>query len=620
MKATIDAWTINCGLTVADYSNEDMEKILGGDPMKRTISVSMCVFAFCLMLLACVAFSQENDTAQAGVITKSQFHQAIAFDVSPPLRDLMARQQRVPSFPYREADRGPLKPKLQKQLRFAALRGQAPVGENANVAPLAPVAATVGLNLLGVGNGFHGYTVPDAPTDSNGISGDWPGNQANAQVVEWVNVSYAVFNKATGAYLLGPILGNALWSGFGGGCQTSNSGDIIAQFDKMAHRWVLFQPKFSSPFLSCFAISTSPDATGTYYRYAFPQTAGFPDYPKLGIQQDGYYQSNNVFNAAGTAFLGAQPCAYNRVKMVVGDPTAEQLCTLDNSNGTLFDDSMVPADLDSPELPLPAGTPEVFLGSIDNFSSETHLYEYTYSVNFGAHTAVLTGVNGATPILVTNPTAGPALPAFVGLCNFGSTGCIPQLGVATSSGGLDSLGDRLMYRLALRRTVNRANVPVNHWLISHSIVNGSTGAERWYEFRSPNGNLTALSLYQGGTFAPDANYRFMGSLAMDKAGDIALGYSRSSATMHPDIYYTGQVPTDAAGTMESEAAIVDQTVATGSQPDTSHRWGDYTSMSIDLDGCTFWYVDQYYTVTTRFDWSTRVASLKFPSCTPNVLQ
>ena len=147
----------------------------------------------------------------------------------------------------------------------------------------------------------------------------------------------------------------------------------------------------------------------------------------------------------------------------------------------------------------------------------------------------------------------------------------------------------------------------------------ATGAERWYEFRAPASNPTALAAYQGGTFAPDTTYRFMGSIAMDKNGDIALGYSRSSSTLHPDIYFTGRVPTDALGTMEAEKSIVDQTVATGSQPDTSHRWGDYSSMTIDLDGCTFWYVNQYYTTTVRFNWSTRVASLKFAGCTPRVL-
>jgi hypothetical protein len=579
--------------------------------MKRNTFLSIYAVSLCLSLFVSISMSAQDNEAKArtGVLTTTEFHQAIHFDVSPPLRDLVASQP-VSVFGYHLASPA-RRPKLEKQLRFTAQRAQGALESGVEEMPLAPVAAAVGVDILGVGVGFHGYTVPDAPTDVNMASGDWPGNQANAQVVAWVNVSYAVFRKSDGAYLSGPILGNTLWSGFGGGCQTQNSGDIIAQFDKLAHRWVLFQPVFTAPFLSCFAISTSPDALGSYYRFSFPQNAGFPDYPKLGIQPEAYYQSNNIFNNAGTAYLGAQPCAYNRVKMLAGDASAEQICTLDTSNGTLFDDSFVPADLDSPELTLPPGTPEVYLGSIDNFSSETNLYEYTYSVDFVHHTAVLTGVNGSNPI----PTG---LPAFVGLCSFGSTACVPQKGTTSK---LDSLGDRLMYRLVLRRTVNRANVPINSWMISHSIVNGSSGAERWYELRSPNNNLTALSVYQGGTFAPDSTYRFMGALAMDKAGNIALGYSRSSSTLYPDIYFTGRVPGDSLGTMEGELPIVDQTVATGSQRSTNSRWGDYTSMSIDLDGCTFWYTNQYYTVpNSTFGWSTRVASLKFNNCTPNHLQ
>ncbi len=177
-----------------------------------------------------------------------------------------------------------------------------------------------------------------------------------------------------------------------------------------------------------------------------------------------------------------------------------------------------------------------------------------------------------------------------------------------------------MFRLALHRTVNSANVPVTSYMVSHAIKNGSTGAERWYEFRAPASNPTALSIYQGGTYAPDAIYRFMGSLAMDKQGNIAMGYSRSSATQHPDVYFTGRAANRSFGNDgRVKLPIVNQTVATGSQPDTSHRWGDYSSMTIDLDGCTFWYTKQYYTSTTRFDWSTRVASLKFNNCTPTVL-
>jgi hypothetical protein len=421
-------------------------------------------------------------------------------------------------------------------------------------------------------------------------------------------VSYAVFDKTGDGVFKIQTLGNALWSGFGAPCETHNSGDIIAQWDKVAHRWVLFQPVFTAPFAGCFAVSQTPDALGAYYRYSFDMNSyGFPDYPKLGIWTNAYYQANNLFNAAGTAFLGALPCAYERAKMLVGDPTAKQVCFLDNSNGTLFDDGMLPADIDSQDSLPPAGADEVYLGSIDNFASETNVYKYIFHVDWtNTANSTFSGVNGAFPISVAG--AGPA---FVGLCNFGTTACVPQKGTTSR---LDSLGDRLMYRLAYRRSGSARN-NYQSWLVSHSIANGGTGAMRWYEFRAPIATPTALSLYQGGTYAPDGTYRWMGSIAMDKVGDILMGYSRSSATLFPDIYFAGRVAADPLGTMGDEKQIVDQTIATGSQRATNSRWGDYTSMAIDNDGCTFWYTNQYYTVVnSTFGWSTRLASMKFPNC------
>jgi len=201
--------------------------------MKRNTSLSMCAFALALLLLLCVSMAAQNNTAQAGVLTKSDVNRAVHSDVSPPLRDLISSQP-VSPFGFHEASPA-LKPKLQKQLQFAAQRGvpTAAVAPDYNAQPLAAVSATIGANILGVGVGFHGYTVPDAPPDVNAASGDWPGNQPNAQVVQWVNVSYAVFRKSDGAYLAGPILGNALWSNFGGQlCEVKNSGDgFLATFD-----------------------------------------------------------------------------------------------------------------------------------------------------------------------------------------------------------------------------------------------------------------------------------------------------------------------------------------------------------------------------------------------------
>jgi len=147
--------------------------------------------------------------------------------------------------------------------------------------------------------------------------------------------------------------------------------------------------------------------------------------------------------------------------------------------------------------------------------------------------------------------------------------------------------------------------------VSHSVTSptGQVG-ERWYEFRAPE-TSTSLAAFQQGTFAPDSSYRWMGSIAMDKAGNIALGYSISSSSIFPSINFTGRIPADLPGTMETESTIAN---GTGSQTDTANRWGDYTSMAIDNDGCTFWYTNQYYTTTSSFNWSTRVASIRFASC------
>ena len=248
--------------------------------MNRNISLSLCATVLCLVLLLCGSMFAQTNAAQSGVLNKADFNRAVQFDVSPPLRDLIDSQP-VSVFGYHEASPA-LKPKLLKQIAFGDRSVAKGTQQQANVALAAPVSATINWNVLGVGLGFHGYTVPDAPTDSNGASGDWPGNQANAQVVEWVNVSYAIFNKATGAYLAGPILGNTLWAGFGGPCQTSNSGDIVVQFDKMAHRWILFQPVFSSPYTVLLCHLHHPGRYWDLLSVLIPAEQGFPDYPEAG--------------------------------------------------------------------------------------------------------------------------------------------------------------------------------------------------------------------------------------------------------------------------------------------------------------------------------------------------
>src|SRR5204863_409684 len=178
------------------------------------------------------------------------------------------------------------------------------------------VGTTDLLNFAGVGQGDYGFNDSVAPPDTNGAVGA-------TQYVQWVNESFAVFDKATGSKLYGPVAGNTLWSGFGGSCQTHNDGDIIAQYDKLANRWVMAQPVFTAPYAYCVAISQTSDATGAYYRYSFPLgSSQFPDYPKLGVWPDGYYATFNNFGNSG--FVGAMLCALDRNNMLAGNAAGIQ--------------------------------------------------------------------------------------------------------------------------------------------------------------------------------------------------------------------------------------------------------------------------------------------------------
>jgi hypothetical protein len=161
-----------------------------------------------------------------------------------------------------------------------------------------------------------------------------------------------------------------------------------------------------------------------------------------------------------------------------------------------------------------------------------------------------------------------------------------------------------MYRLAYRNLGSHESLVVNH-----SVTAGSSGGVRWYEIQNPNGTPIVA---QQGTFAPDSNFRWMASIGMDQAGDIAMGYSVSSSTVSPSVRFTGRTPADPANTMEAETNIV---TGTGSQTGTLTRWGDYSAITIDpVDDCTFWYTTEYMKTSGTFNWNTRIANFKFPGC------
>ena len=497
---------------------------------------------------------------------------AVYSDVSGPMSDL------VGVTPAADTD----KEKKEKPLRVLPNMGnalnQVDTAEQTAAGPL--VATSGGLNFAGVGQSDYNFTVQYAPPDTVGAVGA-------TQYVQWVNTCFAVFDKATGVIAAGfPKPGNSPWAGFGGGCQTNNDGDPIVQYDKLANRWILTQFSVSTtPYLQCVAVSTTPDATGTYYRYAFSYgNTQFNDYPKMGVWPDGYYISYNIFNNAQT-FAGSKVCAFDRAKMLAGDPTATQQCfQLSTSYGGLL-----PSDLDGTTAP-PLGSPNFFM----NFGAN--------SLNLWKFHADFANAANAT---FTGPTNIPVA-AFNAACSGGGA-CIPQPG---TSNKLDSLADRLMYRLAYRNRGAVESLLVNHSVAVGTNKKNQVTSVRWYEVRTPN---SAPAVYQQGTLGTtDGIHRWMGSIAMDKPGNIALGYSASSSSVNPGIRYTGRLATDVLGTMQTETIIQP---GGGSQTGTLHRWGDYSAMTVDpVDDCTFWYTTEYLKASGSFNWSTRIASFKFSGC------
>jgi hypothetical protein len=560
--------------------------------MTKNKSVITAIPVLSLLVLGLLFYPSSSSPQGAPVgpqvISNAVANGPIAFDVSPPLREMINAPAAAPQ--GSPALIPVLRPKLQQLMQASPTQaGGGPLQGLAG--PF--VGATIGLNFDGVGNNATNNCpsvarATVAPPDTNAAVGD-------TQVVQWVNLCYEVFDKATGARIAGPFAGNSFWLGFKSFCSTSNAGDIIIQWDKANHVWVASQNVFR-PFLTCVAVSTTADATGTYNRYEFPQP-GFPDYPKWGLTPSVYYQTQNDFGT-GAAYVGVNVCAYDAVEMRAGKKSPTQICIVDNSNGTLFDDSMLPADNDTADAAVI--TPEVLVGSIDNFpGGDTHVYQYVFTVtSFKKGTATLAGVNGSMPITV---------PAFkLGCGGFGA--CIPQ--PSPGSELLDALGDRLMYRLA--RSVESSGT--QHFLVTHSVNDTAAVAARWYEFEASSGS-TSLSLHQSGQTPDDGHYRWMGSVARDKAGNIGLGYSRSSASAgdYPSLYLSGQAAGEPVGTTDTESLIFQ---GSGSQFNTGNRWGDYSSIALDgADGCSFWYTNEYYPADGSFAWSTRIAgAIKFSGC------
>jgi hypothetical protein len=518
----------------------------------------------------------------------------VAHDVSAPLRDLAAG--RIPpdaEDPADEEEGGPL----------ATGDGHSDDGALQSVMPPTTIPSTQ-QNFEGLSNqaNFNIFGFRVNPPDPNGEVG--PNNY-----VEMINLVFGVYDKA-GNLLLGPVDTGTLWSGFEVPDCTDPSGDPVVLYDQFMDRWILTQFTSAGPeYWNCVAVSTTSDPTGSYYRYAFSTGPNFPDYPKYGNWTDSYVITTREFGP--TIEYGIGVYALEKNKMVNGEPARAVRFFVDGNDPELLPlvgDGLLPADVDGKQKPK-TDTAIPIVGTQDD--------DADYGATFDALNIWDLRVKWrSTPIASLELNTQLPTEEFDSIfpCAPTARDCLPQPGITDPNQYLDILSyrQRPTFRLAYR------NFKTYETMVTNQSVEATPGVAgvRWYEIRRSG---STYSIHQQGTFAPgDGVHRWMGSIAMDKKGDMGLGYSVvNGTTVFPGIRYTGRLAGDPSGQMTlGEGTVVN---GSGVQTTANSRWGDYTDMTVDpVDDCTFWYVNEYYTAAGQASspagWQTRIASFKLPGC------
>ncbi len=458
---------------------------------------------------------------------------------------------------------------------------------------------------------------PEFDVDPNGAIG-------TKQYMEWVNPYFQAFNKTTFAKIFSqPQLATAPFAANGVTNCAQIEGDGIVTFDRLASRWIIAAHNSGqTTYYYCVAISNTDDLSSSnlkWFTYAFPLdsilgsngqgTTYFPDWPKFATWGDAYYlgidlqDPNNGFQEVGVV-----ACALDRADMLIGATALAPQCFHIPSTitGTLFlGHSLEPADIEGTTAP-PTGAPEYFV-SIENPVNDGVT---TTSANFNLFQFHVDWSNPANSTFTQSTVPVTAYTPGCYLANAPTnTVCVPEPTTASTGQPIDSVGDRFMFRFAYRNFGTYQS-----YLVSHTVQVGSgSGTQtgiRWYELRG-NGVPT---LNQSGTINPDQSlYRFMPSITQDQNANAAVGYSISSASTHPGIRASWwNLAT------QSSPTEINLFTGTADQENTYH-WGDYTDITVDpVDGCTFWYVNEYFTTnqigTGKPVWQTRIANFAAPGC------
>jgi hypothetical protein len=541
-----------------------------------------------------------------------RFTEAVAYDVSKPLR-VLAKTEKASA---RQKDVR-LSPERGTTVKDAGFSGDAAVQATSPAATAAIGDTIANFEGLGQQDNFNVLARRVNPPDPVGDVGP-------NHYVEMVNLTFAVYSK-TGTRLLGPVDLGALWANFPIEDCTDESGDPIVLYDQTTNRWLLTQfttrglnpATPTAPFYNCIAVSQTGDPTGAYFRYAFitqpdAEDGGFffPDYPKYGVWRDSYIMTTRDFGFDDR--YGISVYGLEKNKMVDGDPNARAVQFFLEDRAVplnLIGDGLLPPDLDGNTKPK-SDAPAPIVGTQDDGGGYGATFD---ALNIWEFDVKWRSTPVASIQLKTQLPVAPFDSIFP--CAPTARDCLPQPGITNPDQFLDILSyrQRPIWRLAYR------NKGAFETMVTNQSVEAlpALGGTRWYEIRRTGGTY---SVHQQGTYALPGVHNWMGSIAADKNGNMALGYSVVSAsTVFPGIRYTGRLAGDPLGQMTlGEGTVINGTAA---QTHTNSRWGDYTSMNVDpVDDCTFWYVNEYYTVEGAAQaplgngWQTRIASFRLPGC------
>lgn len=333
----------------------------------------------------------------------------------------------------------------------------------------------------------------------------------------------------------------------------------------------------------CYAVSTTADPLGAYYRYEFLRPL-FPDYPRPAVWPDGYY----VPTSTGDDVIEKHACVVDRNRMLKGEAATEQCVIISDVN------FLNNVDLDGTALP-PAGAPNIMMATggsqLKNDMDDDGIYYWKFHVDW----------DDPSGTRVEGPTKIPVAPYHY-LCDGQLTSCVPQW---RADRRLDAQGDKLMARVIYRQIGLVESI-----VAVHSVdTSAGGGGVRWYEFR-----LDAerdVRLYQQGTYAPGGDFRWMASPAMDRFGSIGIGYSFGGAPHFPGQRFAGRLAIDPRGQLTMrETVLVDGEAA----QTTTLRWQDYTQTAMDpADDCTVWYVGDYLKENAE-QYSTKIGAFRMQGC------